>query len=202
MYCRWKANHSADCYPTNGPLPIPIRSFSTVNSRTARPTNGKTKTEWPVVSPPTGSFNERAAINKAGPKGPALETITDELVLPNHRDEDRTIVHLTKTSFQRQGLREGRIRLGKMMTGPKPFKWLEVLDDLPARRDIDPTILLRKMSKNSSPSVRTAAVRAILFERNGEKGKTVIKKERNASESVMNSATFYEKSGNNRLLFC
>jgi hypothetical protein len=124
--------------------------------------------------------------------GPATEKINEEILLPGLHVEDLEIVQLTQSALQACGLPDDQIRLGKFMADPKPTKWLEVLDHLPATRDIDPALWLRKLTNDPSPEVWSAAMRAMaqetgeeLGERVGQMGKS------DPSESVNKLAGYY-----------
>lgn len=126
--------------------------------------------------------------------GSATEKIGEETLLPSLHDEDPEIAHLAQTALQARGLREDQIRLGRLMSDPKPSRRLEVLDHLSTTRDIDPALWLRKLSNDPSPAVRVAALRAMAQDPGLELSDRVDQMEANdPSQAVNKLARFYKE---------
>jgi hypothetical protein len=92
--------------------------------------------------------------------GPADQVIRDEGLLPCLHDPDPEVRRLTEAALRGRGLRPEHIRLGRLLTHPSARARLEVLDHLD-RDDLDPGLWLRRLSHDSSPAVRAAALRVM-----------------------------------------
>jgi HEAT repeat protein len=92
--------------------------------------------------------------------GPAPEAMADEDLLYYLHDPDAKVRQLCEIALRGRGLRDNHLKLGKLMTDHRPEVRLEVLDYLRHDNDLEPGIWLRRLSHDSSPAVRAAAVRA------------------------------------------
>ncbi len=92
--------------------------------------------------------------------GPADQVLRDEGLLPSLHDPDAEVRRLTEAALRGRGLRPEHIHLGRLLTHPHPRVRLEVLDHL-GREDLDPGLWLRRLSHDSSPGVRAAALRVM-----------------------------------------
>jgi hypothetical protein len=92
--------------------------------------------------------------------GPAPEVMADDDLLYYLHDPDEKVRQLCETALRGRGLRDNHLKLGKLMTDRRPGARLEVLDHLRRVNDLEPGIWLRRLSHDSSPAVRAAAVRA------------------------------------------
>jgi len=67
---------------------------------------------------------------------------------------------LCEQALRERHLSPSHIRLGRLLTDPRPSYRLEVLDHLVQATDLDPGVWLRHLSHDPKPSVRVAAIRA------------------------------------------
>lgn len=93
--------------------------------------------------------------------GPAREVVHDDQLLPCLHDPDPEVRRLCETALGSRGLRPEYLELGRLLTDPQPVNRLRVLDRLRESTELDPGLWLRRLSHDSSPSVRVAAMRAM-----------------------------------------
>lgn len=91
--------------------------------------------------------------------GPADHLVRDENLLPCLHDPDEEVRRLCEIALQGRGLRPEHLRLGRLLTDPRPNVRLQVLDQLQLAPDLDPALWLRRLSHDPSPAVRAGAVR-------------------------------------------
>jgi hypothetical protein len=84
---------------------------------------------------------------------------TDDLLAWLH-DPDADVRALCEGVLRSRGLKEGALRLGKMITDERPSIRLQVLEYLFQDADVTPSDWLRRLSHDPSPAVRAGAVRA------------------------------------------
>ncbi len=99
----------------------------------------------------------RAALLAVGPVPEALGT--DDL-LPWLHDPDPGVRRLCEKALQGRGLRDDNIQLGRFLTAEDAKTRLKVLDCLRQTTELEPGVWLRRLSQDSSPAVRAAALRA------------------------------------------
>jgi HEAT repeat protein len=91
----------------------------------------------------------------------AREAIHDDQLLPSLHDPDPDVRRLCEQALIARGLRREYLELGRLLTDPQPAKRLQVLDRLRESTELDMGLWLRRLSHDSSPSVRVAAIRAM-----------------------------------------
>jgi hypothetical protein len=89
------------------------------------------------------------------------EAVHDDQLLPCLHDPDPEVRRLCEQALIARGLRREYIDLGRLLTDPRPAQRLQVLDRLRESTELDTGLWLRRLSHDSSPSVRVAAVRAM-----------------------------------------
>lgn len=99
----------------------------------------------------------RAALSVVGPEKKAVDT--DSLLRLLH-DADAGVRRLCESALRRRGLTSRHIRLARLISDPRWAVRLEVLDCLHEAQDLDVSAWLRRLSNDSSPAVRVAAIRA------------------------------------------
>jgi hypothetical protein len=97
--------------------------------------------------------------------GPAEQLIRDENLLPWLHDPDAEVRRICEDVLRDRGLRPEHLHLGRLLTDPHPGTRLQVLDHLGQAADLDPGLWLRRLSQDSSPAVRAAALRAMSQQR-------------------------------------
>ncbi len=93
--------------------------------------------------------------------GPAVEVVPEDGLLPSLHDPDAEVRGLCENALRMRGLRPEHLQLGRLLTHPQAGQRLRVLDCLRVASDLDPGLWLRRLSHDSSPAVRTAALRAM-----------------------------------------
>jgi hypothetical protein len=93
--------------------------------------------------------------------GPARDAVHDDQLLPCLHDADPEVRRLCEQSLIARGLRPEYLELGRLLTDPQPAKRLQVLDRLRESAELDTGLWLRRLSHDSSPSIRVAAMRAM-----------------------------------------
>jgi hypothetical protein len=91
----------------------------------------------------------------------ARDAVHDDQLLPCLHDSDQEVRRLCEQALIARGLRREYLELGRLLTDPRPAQRLQVLDRLRESTELDPGLWLRRLSHDSSPSVRVAAVRAM-----------------------------------------
>ena len=99
----------------------------------------------------------RAALSVVGPEKKAVDT---DNLLPLLHDADAGVRRLCESALRRRGLTARHIRLARLISDPRWAVRLEVLDCLHEAQDLDVGAWLRRLSNDSSPAVRVAAIRA------------------------------------------
>lgn len=98
----------------------------------------------------------RAALLAAGE---ARATLADEDLLVGLHDTDADVRELCESTLRQRGLGDKEIRLARLISDPAPLKRLEVIRWLPADTELNAQAWLQRLSRDSSPAVRAAAVR-------------------------------------------
>lgn len=99
--------------------------------------------------------------------GPAEQLVREDVLLPGLHDEDAEVRKHTESALRARGLRPEHLELGRLLTHPQPGTRLQVVDRLRGlldggtggEVDLDPGVWLRRLSHDSSPAVRVAALR-------------------------------------------
>lgn len=91
----------------------------------------------------------------------ARDAVHDDQLLPCLHDPDAEVRRLCEQALIARGLRREYLELGRLLTDPQPARRLQVLDRLRESTELDPGLWLRRLSHDSSPSVRVAAIRAM-----------------------------------------
>lgn len=84
----------------------------------------------------------------------------DDDLLPLLHDEDPEVVGLCETALRSRGLHDDHLALARLISDERPAARLQVLQQLGQIRDLDHSAWLRRMSQDTSPAVRAAALRA------------------------------------------
>jgi len=92
--------------------------------------------------------------------GMAEQTVGEDELLPLLHDADADVCRLCEGALRGRGLREDHLKLARLISDPRPSARLEVVDYLLDITDLEPGAWLRRLSQDSSPAVRAAAVRA------------------------------------------
>jgi HEAT repeat protein len=99
----------------------------------------------------------RAALTAVAPSEDVLST--DDL-LPWLHDPDEEVRQICENALHRRGLEERHIRLARLVTDPKPTVRLQVFQKLLGNDELEPGVWLRRLSRDGSPAVRAATLRA------------------------------------------
>lgn len=92
--------------------------------------------------------------------GSAPTVIHDDDLLPWLNDPDPEVCRLCELVLEGRGIPRDGIRLGRMFKHPDLAVRLQAIDELLHQSERDPTEWLRRLSHDSAPSVRIAAIRA------------------------------------------
>lgn len=93
--------------------------------------------------------------------GPARDAVHDDQLLPCLHDADAEVRRLCEAALIARGLRPEYLELGRLLTDPRPAMRLQVLDCLRGSTELDRGLWLRRLSHDSAPCVRAAALRAM-----------------------------------------
>lgn len=125
----------------------------------------------------------------------ALDSVSVDSLLPSLHDSDSEIRAYCESALIARGLKKEHIQLGKLLTDPKPSKRLEVLDTLMEDGELDQSLWLRKLSHDSSPAVRVAALRMMSLQETTDLNDRIDQMSRSdPSKTVSDLATYYLKS--------
>jgi HEAT repeat protein len=100
--------------------------------------------------------------------GPAEQIVREDGLLIGLHDPDPEVRRLTEAALRSRGLRPEHLELGRLISHPQPRIRLQVLQhiaqvldnhEMTTETDIDPGVWLRRLSHDSSPAVRAAALR-------------------------------------------
>jgi HEAT repeat protein len=92
--------------------------------------------------------------------GMAAAAVSEDALLPLLHDPDADVRRLCEGALRGRGLRDDHLLLARLVSDARPSARLEVLDHLCGASDLEPGAWLRRLSQDSSPAVRAAAVRA------------------------------------------
>ncbi len=101
----------------------------------------------------------QAALVTLGPPEAAPAVSTDDLLRSLH-DPDADVRRLCETALRSRSLSDRDILMGRLVTSPRATARLQVLEKLRQALDLEPGVWLRRLSRDPSPAVRAAAVRA------------------------------------------
>lgn len=125
----------------------------------------------------------------------AIDTVSVDSLLPSLHDSDSEIRAYCESALIARGLNKEHLQLGKLLTDPKPSKRLEVLDSLMEDTELDQSLWLRKLSHDSSPAVRVAALRMMSLQETTDLNDRIEQMSRSdPSKTVSELASFYSKS--------
>jgi HEAT repeat protein len=96
---------------------------------------------------------------RRNPEDPDSALVAIDDLLSWLHDPDADVRRLCEEVLRSRGLREGALRLGKMITDERPSVRMGVLDHLFDNADMTPSDWLRRLSHDPSPAVRAAAAR-------------------------------------------
>ncbi len=91
--------------------------------------------------------------------GNAKEIITEDELLPLLHDPDPEVRRLLEAALRSRGLQDSHLLLARLISAPQPQARLQVLDHLRYVQDLDPEVWLQRLTRDSSPAVRAAALR-------------------------------------------
>jgi HEAT repeat protein len=99
----------------------------------------------------------RSAMLIAGPLESAIPT--DDLVHWLH-DSDQEVRRVCEKALRARGLQDESLLLGRVITDAQAGNRLQIFSLLKNADDVEPGVWLRRLSHDSSPAVRAAAIRA------------------------------------------
>ncbi|GIW79197.1 MAG: hypothetical protein KatS3mg105_1004 [Gemmatales bacterium] len=129
----------------------------------------------------------RQAILALGPQEGVMPT--DHLIYWLH-DPDADVRRLCEAALRGRGLSEHHLKLGKMITDPKPSVRLQVIDLVREDSELDPHSWLERLSRDPSPAVRAACVR-LARERNLLQSRLLEMQKTDPSPTIRQLAGFY-----------
>jgi hypothetical protein len=91
--------------------------------------------------------------------GPSRTFVTDDDLLTWLHDPDAEVRRLTEAALRSRGLRAIDVRMGRLLTDPRPAGRLELLVMLRDDDELDLCTWLRRLTDDPSPAVRAAAAR-------------------------------------------
>jgi hypothetical protein len=92
--------------------------------------------------------------------GPASDLVPADDLLRCLHDDDSELRELATSVLRGRGLREKDITMGRLVTDSSFLKRLEILNYLGGDNQVDPQAWLERLSQDSVPAVRAAALRA------------------------------------------
>jgi HEAT repeat protein len=109
----------------------------------------------PLLKDPDAALR-RAALLAVGAD---RNLIADDDLLAWLHDPDPDAKRLCETALRSRGLRTSDLRLGRLLTDPRPAARLELLGLLRDDPEVELAAWLRRLSQDESPAVRAAAAR-------------------------------------------
>ena len=91
---------------------------------------------------------------------PANDVVSEDDLITLLHDPDAEVRKLCEAVLRSRGLSEDHLELARLISDSSPKARLRVLERLGRTHDLDPSAWLRRLSEDSSPAVRAAAVRA------------------------------------------
>jgi HEAT repeat protein len=120
-----------------------------------RPEIGHADLLLPFLSDPSAEVRRTAMLAI----GPEHSLLADDDLLNWLHDPDAEVRQLTETALRSRGLGPREIRLGRLLTHPRPSARLELLVLLRDDGELDLNTWLRRLSEDPAPAVRAAATR-------------------------------------------
>jgi len=132
--------------------------------------------------------------------GLAEEMIGVEGLLPLLQDSDPEVRRLCEGALRGRGLQDAHIKLAKLITDERPGQRLQVVHHLNEAEDLDSGIWLMRLSQDSSPAVRAAAVRFAAENASAAdfRERLLLMSREDPSPTVRQLAAFYLKSYQHR----
>lgn len=96
--------------------------------------------------------------------GPARDIVVDDELLPLLHDSDPQVRRLCEEALRSRGLQDSHLLLARLISDPRPAARLQVVSHLDEAEDLEPGIWLRRLSHDTSPAVRAAAIRAAYYQ--------------------------------------
>lgn len=119
------------------------------------PQVGLARQAAPLLDDPAPAVRQMAIV-AVGSTADAVAT--DDLLRSLH-DKDADVRRLCEAALKSRGLKPEEVTLARLITDARATTRLQILNRL-GRADLEPGIWLRRLSQDSSPAVRAAAVRA------------------------------------------
>jgi hypothetical protein len=142
----------------------------------------------PMLRDKSSSIRRAALVALA----PARDTATEDELLPLLHDPDLEIQQLCEAALRSRGLSDDHLELARLISDENPSARLRVFDRLGRAADLDASAWLRRLSHDSSPAVRAAAVRvAALHPRVNLTDRLREMAENDPSETVRQNALHY-----------
>jgi hypothetical protein len=89
------------------------------------------------------------------------EWLSDDELLPLLHDPERDVQRLARTALLARGLTDNQVHFGKLLTDSNPTARLELVGLLRDDAELDLSAWYGRLSRDSAPAVRAAAVRSI-----------------------------------------
>jgi hypothetical protein len=98
--------------------------------------------------------------------GPSKGTVAEDELLPLLHDADPEVCRLAEAALHSRGMPESHIVLARLISDERPAARLQVVDRLVSAADLPGGVgvWLRRLSRDTEPAVRAAAVRAAYFQ--------------------------------------
>lgn len=96
--------------------------------------------------------------------GAARDPVVDDELLPLLHDADAQVRRLCEEALRSRGLPDSHLLLARLISDPRPAARLQVVSHLGEADDLEPGVWLRRLSQDTSPAVRAAAIRAAYYQ--------------------------------------
>ncbi|MBM4072156.1 MAG: hypothetical protein FJ271_25000 [Planctomycetes bacterium] len=96
--------------------------------------------------------------------GASRDAVADEELLPLLHDADAEVRRLCEAALRSRGLGDSHLLLARLISDSRPGARLQVVSHLSETDNLEPGVWLRRLSQDTSPAVRAAAVRAMYYQ--------------------------------------
>ena len=124
--------------------------------------------------------------------GPVSDFVSEDDLLPMLHDPDVEVRRLTQLALRSRGLSDNQLLLAGLISAPEPTVRLSVLERLDDEEGLDVGLWLDRLSRDASPAVRAAALRAAASQSGAELRQRIQQiAQQDASPTVRQLAQYY-----------
>lgn len=124
--------------------------------------------------------------------GPLVEVVSDDELLPMLHDADSEVRRVSELALRGRGLSENNILMARLMSAPQARDRLQVVHHLDEDAELNIGVWLDRLSRDPSPAVRAAALRAAMSQSRADLRPRILQMaQQDGSPTVRQLALYY-----------